>query len=178
MNDVIITEKAKETGKTEREIELEFFFNQHKVFAEGLADFVKRFRSKTVLASCLNCSLSNLNFMLNGRSFPTYETLIRLINEGMSLEGIFGKEVAQKAISNGKETYFQYPKEGTDSHPMAAENNAMQQYHINARKKKTTVENHIDIEFKRQAAFAAYKEFYLKRLEAGETIKDLTEDLH
>lgn len=74
-----------------------------KVFSAGFVNFLKRGRfTLDEIGGILSCSKSNVSLMTKSKVSPTFETVMTLAENGMTLEEIFGAELAGKLISASK----------------------------------------------------------------------------
>lgn len=51
-------------------------------------------------ADILGCSMGFVGMMASGKSKPSYETIIKLIDAGITVRELFGEEYAAKIIEN------------------------------------------------------------------------------
>lgn len=70
------------------------------LFSKGFSEFLKRngFTLEYV-GSLLGCSKANVSNIRNGKTAPSFENLLILVEHGMTLEEVFGPELARRIAS-------------------------------------------------------------------------------
>lgn len=73
------------------------------LFSRGFSEFLKRngFTLEYV-GSLLGCSKANVSNIRNGKTAPSFENLMILVENGMTLDEIFGPELARKLVSQSR----------------------------------------------------------------------------
>lgn len=80
----------------------------YKIFSSGLSNFMDRkgYKSKEI-AKILGITDASASTMANGKTLPRFEKVYTLVEKGMTLEEIFGADLAKKLMES-------YKTEGAD----------------------------------------------------------------
>lgn len=75
----------------------------YKIFSSGLSNFMDRkgYKSKEI-AKILGITDASASTMANGKTLPRFEKVFTLVEKGMTLEEIFGADLARKLMDSYK----------------------------------------------------------------------------
>ena len=75
----------------------------YKIFSSGLSKFMDRkgYKSKEI-AKILGITDASASTMANGKTLPRFEKVYTLIENGMSIDEIFGADLAKKLMDSYK----------------------------------------------------------------------------
>ena len=76
-----------------------------RIFGGGLASFMDRkgYQQKDIAEFC-ELTISTVSTMQSGKSAPSFKSVCILVEKGMSLDEIFGAELAQKLAADYQRT--------------------------------------------------------------------------
>ncbi len=74
------------------------------LFSKGFSSFLKR-NSFTLehVGNLLGCSKANVSNIRNGKTSPSFENVLTLVENGMTLEEVFGKELSKKMLASARQ---------------------------------------------------------------------------